>query len=73
MGKAIFGVIILMAFLWFLRRAFVFFKSKRTEDNALAKLEGAQAQHRIRDIEEQTEEVLDGLSARVETTENDFS
>ena len=65
MGKAIFGVLLLILFLWFVRRAFVFFRGRRAIDNAKARLERAEDLHQIRDIEERAEEIEGKFDVRV--------
>ena len=57
MGKAIFGILVLIAFLWFLRRAWVFFVGQRGMTNARTRLERAQNRNTIRDIEKKAEAI----------------
>jgi hypothetical protein len=65
MYKPIFGALLLIAFIWFVRRAIIFFAGRRKIDNATARLESAQAEHTVLDIEDEIRDSRHALDERI--------
>ena len=71
MFKMFFGMALVVLLFWILRRAWGFWSSQRTEDNAKARLEKAQARERALDLEEKIDVIEANIEERIHTTETE--